>query len=896
MSRFLTVPVLLTMALSMSLAQDKRFPFPVPALDDSKTVVDMSWMNSTPAGHHGFVQIKDGHFADGKGTRLRFWATNLCFGACFPTHEDAEKIARRMAKLGINCVRFHHMDCHYAPRGIWDKKFKDKQHIDPAQLDKLDYLIHQLKLNGIYANINLHVSRTLGKADGFPVVSESRSHRYNKGLDNFAPRMIELQKKYARDLLTHRNPYTKTRYVDEPAVAIVEINNENSLINHVFGNQLEPLPDYFGNELDAMWRKWLKTKYRSTAELRKRWDEVDEPLGPQMLTNGDFRQGTEGWGLEAPAPAKAEWKIIPNGPKKGMPALHLKMTKPGTRSWHFQFHQVGLDLTNGQVYTVSFWAKAHKKATARANARLDHAPWTMIGFNRPVELNTEWKHFQFVFTAKDAEKDGNRLGFTLTNEPSEFWFADIKLQKGGFIGLDKNCNLEKGNITRPRAPTSEAMWADYLEFLIEIERRYTLGMYRYLKDDLGLHAHVVDTQATYGGLAGVLRESRLDFLDVHAYWQHPRFPGRPWDSGNWTIPNTSMIKAPGKDTLTRLAQYRYAKKPYTVSEYNHPAPNDHAAECVPMVASFAALQDWDGIFLFTYTHRQDDWNPQKITSYFDIDTNPTKAMLMPVGAAMFRRGDVSRAEGETRLTVPKSQIIPHLLENKRDLSAAWEAAGIERTESIEHRLSVSLSGLPGKIHAAPASPVGMLLDAFVAVVTMPLGGDKEEPEKRFVSDTGEIDWDLRLENAELYTVNAPASKAALGFIGGRAVELGAFTVAVRKTFRDFAVVCLTAMDGRPVEKSRRLLLTAIGNVENTGMVWDDKRTTVGRQWGKEPTVAQGVSAVVSLNSSHRKAKVYALDPTGARKKSVPAEQTGGKVVFHTAPRFETLWYEISFGE
>ncbi|NOZ19449.1 MAG: cellulase family glycosylhydrolase [Planctomycetes bacterium] len=892
---FFAVLLLLTAAGGASGA-DKKFPFPVPPFDDSRTVVDMSWMNEKPAGKHGFVTVKDGHFVDGAGKRLRFFATNLCFGAPFPEHADAERVARRMAKLGINCVRFHHMDCHYAPRGIWNKNYKDKQHIDPDQLDKLDYMIYQLKLNGIYADINLHVSRTLGPNDGFPVVSKERAHRYNKALDNFEPRMIELQKKYAHDLLTHTNPYTKTRYVDEPSVAIVEMNNENSLINHALGNRLEPMPDYYGKQLDAMWRDWIKKKYKSTAELRKVWDEVDMPLGPQMLANGDFTRGTEGWSLEIHTPGQAEMKSIPGGPD-GRPCFHAKITKPGSVSWSFQFHQVGLDFANGQPYTVTFRAKADKPRTIRVNARLDHAPWTNIGLNQPVKLDKKWKTFTYVFTAKKAAKDGNRLGFSLLNKPSEYWFADVRLQKGGFIGLDKNCSIEKGNITRPLARTSDGMWRDYLAFLIELEKRYTLGMYSYLKGELGLHANVVDTQATYGGLAGVLRESRLDFLDVHAYWQHPRFPGRPWDPNNWFIPNTSMVRAPGKDTLTRLAQFRYAGKPYTVSEYNHPAPNDYAAECVPMLASFAALQDWDGIFLFTYSNGSGKWDQKKISGYFNIDTNPTKIMLMAIGAAMFRRGDVSPAQSEIRLTVPRSQVVPHLLECKTDLSRAWQEAGVERTDAIRRRLSIAFTGLPGAIHAGPVSPVYALLDAFVGIASMPIQlvkGTPAEPEKRFVSDTGEIDWDLREKGAELYSVNSPVTKAAVGFIGGRAVNLGGLRVAVRPTRNNFAVVALTAVDGKPVEKSDRLLLVAISNVENTGMVWDEKRTTVLRRWGKEPTIAEGIQGVVSLACNGRRARVFALDPAGKRKADVPATIEADKLIFHMDPRHETLWYEIAF--
>ena len=51
---------------------------------------------------------------------------------------------------------------------IWDYSYKDRQHISTAQLDKLDYLVAQLKKQGVYVNLNLHVSRQFSEADGFP--------------------------------------------------------------------------------------------------------------------------------------------------------------------------------------------------------------------------------------------------------------------------------------------------------------------------------------------------------------------------------------------------------------------------------------------------------------------------------------------------------------------------------------------------------------------------------------------------------------------------------------------------------------------------------------------------------------------------------------------------------
>lgn len=133
------------------------FDFVIPDTDSLSNDIDMSFLNESAAGASGFVTVKNGHFIDGKGGRIRFFGTNLTFGSCFPDRKTAVKIAARLRKLGMNVVRFHHMDNQSAPNGIWDQ---DRKNLDPGQLEKLDWLIYQLRIHGIYTNINTHVSYT----------------------------------------------------------------------------------------------------------------------------------------------------------------------------------------------------------------------------------------------------------------------------------------------------------------------------------------------------------------------------------------------------------------------------------------------------------------------------------------------------------------------------------------------------------------------------------------------------------------------------------------------------------------------------------------------------------------------------------------------------------------
>ena len=175
------------------------FDFVIPDYDTTHNVVDMSFLNEKEAGETGFISVRNGHFVTGAGVPIRFFGDNLTFGGCFQEKDTSTILAARFKKLGYNVIRFHHMDMRSAPGGIWDESMDA---FDPEQLDKLDWLIFQLKKNGIYSNLNLHVSRI------YPGVEygENRAFVFGKRIDHYYRPYIEMQKEYAKMLLTHQNP------------------------------------------------------------------------------------------------------------------------------------------------------------------------------------------------------------------------------------------------------------------------------------------------------------------------------------------------------------------------------------------------------------------------------------------------------------------------------------------------------------------------------------------------------------------------------------------------------------------------------------------------------------------------------------------------------------------
>ncbi|MDD5432006.1 MAG: hypothetical protein PHO70_03355 [Candidatus Omnitrophica bacterium] len=268
----LTLLALLLPVLTTASDTDEWYPYVIPEKLDQNSPLNIGKLVlDAPAGKHGFVKVKEGHFYFEDGTRAKFWGTNLCFDANFPTKEQAKILADRIAYFGFNAVRLHHMDFYFEPRGIFEDvcpAFKDPQMkktdvLSKKQLEKLDYFIYLLKQRGIYIDMNLLVARHFTEADG--VVDAAMLGMAAKPYSMFDKKLIELQKKYAKDLLTHYNPYTKLRYCDDPAVALVEIINETTLSK----KDPKTMPDYYKNQLTQTTESTDNIEKRYYTEIMK---------------------------------------------------------------------------------------------------------------------------------------------------------------------------------------------------------------------------------------------------------------------------------------------------------------------------------------------------------------------------------------------------------------------------------------------------------------------------------------------------------------------------------------------------------------------------------------------------------------------------------------------------
>ncbi len=262
------------------------WPFQPQYRPDQVKVMDLSFMNE-PVGSHGFVTMRDGELYFEDGTPVRLWGPNVSYWGgrmVFPPHRAADLLADHLAQYGVNCVRVHVM---HSTNSLMDKSRDDTQHFDAEKLDRLDYMVAALRKRGIYINLDLMYHRMFKDGDDIDpeLVGTGTRDGYNVNYAAgsaalFHPRAIELNRALYRKFMERTNPYTGMRWIDDPQIALLTIQNEQSVLWYTT-NGHRGRPREILNEL---YTEWLRRKYGTHERLLAAWLVQD---GRSPLAEGE---------------------------------------------------------------------------------------------------------------------------------------------------------------------------------------------------------------------------------------------------------------------------------------------------------------------------------------------------------------------------------------------------------------------------------------------------------------------------------------------------------------------------------------------------------------------------------------------------------------------------------
>ncbi|MEM6469012.1 MAG: hypothetical protein AAF802_05535 [Planctomycetota bacterium] len=224
---------------------------------DSKSLLDLTYLNEKPAGKHGRVRrSSDGaDFVDAAGKPIRFWAVNTTV----QYRDDlkaVEEHARWLAKRGVNMVRHHG---HLAPKeGGIDR-------VNQKDIDAAWRLVAAMKKHGIYVTLSPYWAVSVKYDSSWNI--KDPGGRNLTGLLFFDEKLQAGYKNWLRRLMSPQNPYTGIPLAKDPSLAIFQIQNEDSLLfwteQSIQGEQRIELAKHFG--------QWLKQKYGSVDSATKAW-------------------------------------------------------------------------------------------------------------------------------------------------------------------------------------------------------------------------------------------------------------------------------------------------------------------------------------------------------------------------------------------------------------------------------------------------------------------------------------------------------------------------------------------------------------------------------------------------------------------------------------------------
>ncbi|MDP2315337.1 MAG: beta-galactosidase [Pseudomonadota bacterium] len=254
------------------------YDFRVPALLDAPLPIDPALAVTGPAARP--IVVKDGHLAYAQAgseagqrvgqERARFWGINLVGLGALPDLDVADAYAASLARAGFNLVRPHHMDADAEGTLVNPRRGEPGEPLAlPEALDRMDRFHAALKAAGVYVYLETWTLRSFLPEEGVP--SPRGLAVGNKYAPFFWPEYAEAKKAWVRALYDRVNPYTGLRYADDPAVALFEIANEDSLLVAWSGGALERLPGDHRRRLDERWNAWLRTRYTTDTALNTAW-------------------------------------------------------------------------------------------------------------------------------------------------------------------------------------------------------------------------------------------------------------------------------------------------------------------------------------------------------------------------------------------------------------------------------------------------------------------------------------------------------------------------------------------------------------------------------------------------------------------------------------------------
>lgn len=335
----------------------------------------------------------------------------------------------------------------------------------------------------------------------------------------------------------------------------------------------------------------------------------------------------------------------------------------------------------------------------------------------------------------------------------------------------------------------------------------------------------------------------LDFIDMHGYAQNESLS----NDGRFSAPSSL---ADGGRYLQIIGATRVFGKPMTVSEHGNFFPNPRRYESGLLVPAFAAIQGWnavcqhaDGPIMLTY----DGKGVRKNAIYTDsVGLDPVRRVGETLTALLLLRHEIAAAPGAIGITPDEGTALrakPMDMIGPQIGMLGWLVRlGIGPTPAGSEGVNVPLASLlTGPLGISRGNSKNDMIGALEARGAISAAAAQAARGNVWRSPDGTVTLDL---GAPRLNVVTRLTAAVAGDAVTQPIDLGP----VRLIRSDApGLVAVSALDGRELRNSGRMLVMMVSDARNSGMKIDESVPRIVAQ-GTLPVTLRRMQAILRFSA------------------------------------------------
>ena len=362
----------------------------------------------------------------------------------------------------------------------------------------------------------------------------------------------------------------------------------------------------------------------------------------------------------------------------------------------------------------------------------------------------------------------------------------------------------------------------YSLFLTDVEIAFATRVTDFIRKEIGSQVLLSDLSCWKNATHYQLVRTHYDYVDDHFYVDHPDFPEKCWQLPS-ICPNSNPARGANAG-FEAVANHRLLDHPFTLTEFNYSGPGQFRGVGGIMLGAQAALQEYDGIWRFAWSHNAEGLLTPQSSDYFDVAKDPLQRATERAVTMLYMRGDMKPLKRTHAVVLPKKTLRgdfgcdPHA--GIKDMWYGWHA-----------RIGTLV---------ADALPAGATSGGFFPEIYARTSADYRHLADGTRPGDGQVIID---RESGLFGVNTPCTAGFFSEAG--TCSVGPLTV--KLDGRTPAAVWVSSLDAAPIASAKRLLLTHVADVQDEGTVYADKMKKVLLKWGRLPHLMRRSAAEVKAN-------------------------------------------------